>query len=135
MPVQRITQLQKGYASKWWRLAALLCWTVIQAKRLRTEGLTYRIKAFIKKALRKINHNLLLRPALRQRVLYWSRKLGMHTKLKSLLAKAQGQQQSVYSATQGFSNHPTDLHSLSPRARQIYIDLKQLIEQQKKENH
>ena len=133
MPVQRITQFQKVYTSKWGRLDDLVCWTVIQAKRLRIEGLTSRIKAFIKKVLRKVNHNLLLRPALRQRVLYWSHKLGVHAKLKSLLAKAQGKHQSVYSATQGFANPPSDLHSLSPRARQIYIDLKQCIEQ-KKEN-
>lgn len=132
---QHMAQLQSVYASRSWRVTAPLRWTFAQVKRFRAEGLNSRIKALIKKALRKINHGLLLRPALRQRVLYWSHKLGLYAKLKLLLAKTQGQHQSIYSSTQYFENQPADLQNLSPRVRQIYADLKQAIERQKKENY
>lgn len=99
------------------------------------KGLKSRLKAFVKKALRKINHELLLRPELRQRVLRWSCKLGVYAKLKSLLAKAQFQPQSVFALPQSFKNLPAEFQNLSPRAQQIYIDLKKAIVQQREDNH
>ena len=89
------------------------------------------VKAFIKNVLRKVNHELVLRPRLRQCVVCWSLKLGLQTTLKSLLTKAQGQHQSK----QYFPSQPTDFQTLSPRARKVYIDLKQAIQRHQKESH
>jgi FkbM family methyltransferase len=132
---QYLAQLHAVYASKSWRVTAPLRWMLMQVKRLRGKGLKSCIKAFVKKTLRKINYELLLRPALRQRLLHWSRKLGLHAKLKSLLADAQGQPQSFYPSSQSFENPSTGFQSLTPRARQIYINLKQAIVHHQKENH
>jgi SAM-dependent methyltransferase len=132
LSIHHILQLQGVYASKSWRVTAPLRWTYTQARLLRAKGLKSRIKAFIKKALRKIDHELLVRPALRQRVLDSCRKLGLHARLKSLRVNVHGQHQSAYSSSQYFANQPTNFQSLSPRARQIYGDLMQAIEQHKK---
>jgi FkbM family methyltransferase len=128
-------QLQRTYASNSWRITAPLRWTLTQAKRLSAEGPKSRVKAFIKKVLRKVNHDLLLRPALRQRVLRWSGKLGLYTTLKSLQLKAIGHHQSTYSDAQDFANQPASLQNLPPRARQIYAELKAAIEQHHKGYH
>jgi len=137
---KNITELQLLYASKSWQITAPLRWTVTQAKRLRAEGPKLRVKAFIKKVLRKVNHELLLRPALRKRVVRWSLKLNLHAILKSLLTKAlltqaQGQYQSLYPSKQYFPNQPADFQTLSPRARKVYVDLKQAIQHHQKESH
>ncbi len=126
--------LNAVYASKSWRLTAPLRWVFGQARRLKHEGLKSRIKAFAKKALRKINHELLLRPSLRQKLIGVSRRLGIHASLKTLLRKAQG-----HSASSTYSPYvndgglsQTNLENLSPRARQIYADLKKAVEEKKK---
>lgn len=133
-----VATLNAVYASKSWRWTAPLRWVFGQARRLKHEGLKSRIKAFAKKALRKINHELLLRPSLRQKLVGVSRRLGIHASLKTLLRKAQGHSaSSTYSLLvndAGLSQ--TNLENLSSRARQIYGDLKKTVEQKnKKGNH
>jgi SAM-dependent methyltransferase len=128
---QHLAQLRKVYASKSWRFIAPLRWVVMQVKRLRQDGLTERTKAFVKKALRKINHELLLLPGLRQKLITCFRILGLDASLKWLHAKAYGR----YTYSNGFqadqSLLPRQLKNLPPRAQQIYADLKYSIEQQK----
>lgn len=80
--------LNAVYASKSWRLTVPLRWVFGQTRRLKHEGLNSRIKAFVKKALRKINHELLLRPSLRQKIIGVSRPLGIHASLKTLIQGA-----------------------------------------------
>jgi FkbM family methyltransferase len=132
--VQHMAQLQAVYASKSWLVTAPLRWISTQAKCLRTEGITSRVKAFVKKALRKINQELLLRPALRKRVLHLIYNLGLYDQLKLLMTEALGGEQRAYSITQDFMKRPIDFQNLSPRARDIYLELKQAIEK-KREKH
>jgi hypothetical protein len=129
--------LNAVYASKSWRLTAPLRWVFGQVRRLKHEGLKSRVKAFVKKALRKINHELLLRPSLRQKLIGVSRRLGIHAALKTLLRKAQG-----YPASLTYSPFVNDgglsqanLENLSSRARQIYADLKKVVEEKNKQGN
>ena len=130
--VQYIAQLQAVYASKSWKLSAPLRWTFMQVKRLRHEGVISRLKAIVKKALRKINQELLRRPESRQWLLRWSRKLGLYEWLKSVYVKAYGRQKSFLSLRHDLRHVPTDLQSLSLQARKIHADLKAAMKHQQK---
>jgi FkbM family methyltransferase len=127
---QFFAQLHSIYASRSWRITAPFRWVSAQVKRLRREGLTTRTKKFIKKILRKINDELLLRPRARQKLILWSRKLGLKVLLKLLHAKAHGQ---IPSSNGLLSDQYslTKLENLSPRAQQIYDNLLHTIGQQK----
>lgn len=129
---QHMAQLQGLFASRSWRITSPLRWVFTQAKLLRNAGLRSRVKALIKKVLRKANHELSSRPALRERILRWSHKLGLYGWLKALQAKAQVQTHSIF--PQGSTPTPThtELQDLSPCALQIYADLKAAIQQQRK---
>ena len=132
-----IPTLNAVYASKSWRWTAPLRWVFGQARRVKNEGLKSRIKAFIKKATRKINHELLLRPSLRQKLIGVSRRLGIHASLKTLLRKAQGHPASstyLSFVKDGGLNQP-NLENLSPRARQIYADLKKAVEEKNQQGN
>ena len=113
--------LNAVYASKSWQLTAPLRWVFGQARRLKIEGLKSRIKDFAKKALRKINHELLLRPSMRLKLIGVSRRLGIHAALKTHFRKAHSQKM----AHSGSAISPFDskVQDLSPRALQIYIQL------------
>lgn len=129
---QYLTELNAVYVSKSWRLTAPLRWVFGQIKRQHNEGLTVRLKAFVIKILRKISHELLIRPRLRQQLIIWSRRLGLDAFLKRMHAKAH-----VFSNGMGAneSSVAINLENLSPRAEQIYGDLKRAIEQKKQESN
>ena len=125
-----LAALEAVHASKSWRFTSPLRWLFGQARRLRQEGFLSRVKAFFKKSLRKINHELLSRPALRHKVIGASRRLGIHATLKSLLRKSQGQSVSPNHLSRvSHEFEGLNLVRLSPRARQIYTDLKKVIEE------
>jgi SAM-dependent methyltransferase len=128
---QFLTQLHAVYGSTSWRITAPLRWLYGQARLLRQEGLKVRIKAFIKKVLRKINHELLLRPGLRKQLIGWFKILGFEAWLKSLHAKAHGQHASSSGLGSGQSSLTRQMGNLPPRAQQIYDNLKRVIELQK----
>ncbi len=128
---QFLTQLHAVYGSTSWRITAPLRWLYGQARLLRQEGLKVRIKAFIKKVLRKINHELLLRPGLRKQLIGWFKILGFEAWLKSLHAKAHGQHASSSGLGSGQSLLTRQMENLPPRAQEIYDNLKQAIELQK----
>lgn len=129
---QYLTELNAVYVSKSWRLTAPLRWVFGQIKRQHNEGLTVRLKAFVIKILRKISHELLIRPRLRKQLIIWSRRLGLDAFLKRMHAKAH-----VFSNGMGAneSSVAINLENLSPRAEQIYGDLKRAIEQKKQESN
>jgi SAM-dependent methyltransferase len=126
--------LKAVYDSKSWQLTAPLRWIFGQVRRLKHEGLKSRTKAFVKKTLRKTNHELLLRPSLRQKLICASRRLGIHAVLKTLLNKAQGYPvTTLYSSKTGnYVLNELNLESLSPRAGKIFINLKKFVEKNKK---
>lgn len=113
--------LNAVYASKSWRWTVPLRWVFGQARRLKQEGLKSSIKAFVKKALRKINHELLLRPALRQKLIVVSRRLGIYAVLKTLLRKIQSQM--MAHSGSAISSFDSKVQELSPRSLQIYMQL------------
>lgn len=132
---QHMAELQAVYASRSWQLTAPLRWAFKQTRSLRKDGLKSRIGAFSNKALRRLNHELLIRPALRQRMLNWSRKVGVHGRLKTIITKAQGYPQSFSASFQESINHSPYPEILPPRAKRIYTDLTQAIEHHQKENN
>lgn len=129
-----VAQLHAVYASTSWRLTSPLRWVFGQIKQLQREGLTSRLKAFVKKALRKIIHELQKRPKLRQIFVICSRGLGWYVFLKRVNAKVHGQQVTSNSFVTTQLPVAMNLEKLPPRARQIYDELKQAIGQIKQGN-
>ncbi len=89
---QHLTQLRNVYASKSWRVSAPLRWGFGQIKRLHREGFKARLKAFVKKTLRKINNELHRRPAFRSRMVMLGKSFGVFFLLRLLGSKAHGRQ-------------------------------------------
>jgi hypothetical protein len=117
-------------ANRSWQITAPLHWILTQTKRLRAEGPKSRVKAFIKKVLRKLNHELRLRPSMQRFVVKCCRRLGLYPMLKLLLIKAQGNSQSFSSSMQNLVNHTDQLDEKSPRLRrEIFHKLKKAIQE------
>lgn len=106
-------------------------WFFNQIGKLRQEGLRGRVIAFIKKAIRKINHELLLRPTLRSKLMGLSKKLGLFALLKKLHLKAHNQNLSLNSSQSQKLILAKHLENLSPQAQKIYDELRMAIENNK----
>lgn len=137
----RQEQINALYNSRSWRITAPLRWPVNQIHLLMQHGLRKRFKAFIKKILRKINRTLLARPKLRYRLIRLSKTIGLYNTLKKIQNKLREgpQTQSVMcTRVQVLCNEEArelNLQQLSPRAREIYRELKQAIERNKLEKN
>ena len=128
---QHLTQLHAVYNSTSWRITAAPRWFVIQIHRLKSDGLRSRLKSLVKKVLRKIDQQLLVCPRLRQRLIGCCHRLGLYPKLKVFYRKLSG----ATDFTDAFARHdsaPTELQNLSPRAQQIYFQLKEAIARRQK---
>jgi SAM-dependent methyltransferase len=119
-------QLRAVYGSRSWRITAPLRWLSMQARRLKQEGLLPRLKALIKKILRKINQKLLTRPHLRQCLITWSHKLGVYRKLKVIQSRVSGTSENVVMSGH-ISSMPVEIENMTPQARQIYEKLKEAL--------
>ena len=87
-----------------------------------------KLKVLINKILKKLNQQLLARPYLRQKVVAWCRMLGVYSKLKTFQ-----RQLAVVSANSAQRRWMLiELEHMTPRARQIYGDLKDAIVRQQK---
>ncbi len=112
--------------SRSWRLTALLRWVNLQWRLLRTKGARARIKAFVKKVTRRAATKIDSRPALRQRIVLASRRLGFYSFLRRTHAKVQANilvpDENHVSAEK--AAHKEDL---APRAREIHNQLQKAI--------
>jgi hypothetical protein len=105
-------------------------WLLVQLQLLKKYGLKIRIKAFMRKFLLKINHELLVRTTLRRKIVDVCRRIGIYTLLKRFLLDAQ------YLSTEIPSKQEKKyFENLSPRGFQIYKDLKNTIEKNTKVGH
>jgi len=129
-----IAQLQAVYASKSWRVTAPLRWVLIQAKLLCTEGPKSRIKTFIKKALRKINYELLKRPVLLQRVIRMCRKIGLYKWLRAIHEKLQFQNEKSQQELTLKKYYDSNQKVLSVKVLNVYKDLKKALSNQLESN-
>ena len=124
---QRQQQINALHKSRSWRITAPLRWPVNQIHLLKQYGFKARIKAFIKKILCKLNRILLARPKLRYRLIRLSKTIGLYKTLKKIHANLH---ESPVSQHIEFSSE-ANLEQLSPRAKKIYLELKQAIERSK----
>jgi hypothetical protein len=103
----------------------------MQTKRLQKEGLRTRLRALFKKILLMINQRLVAHPELHQRLIECSKKLGLYIKLKTPQHKIPDWVgQSGLSASS--KTIPLAIENMSPRARQIYAELKEAIARHQK---
>jgi FkbM family methyltransferase len=109
-----------------WRITAPLRWPVHQVRLLRTHGFKQRVKAVVKKVLCKVVPWVLSRPKHKSLVAQLAYKLGIAERLKPFVT-------SIFVSHQQRPHQPSvDLTSLTPRARQIYQDLKLAIKSKQK---
>jgi lipopolysaccharide biosynthesis glycosyltransferase len=126
-----VAQLQAVYNSSSWRITAPLRWPVHQLNLLRTYGFKQRAKAAVKKVLRKVVHWLISRPKLKSLAKQVVNKFFMSERLKLFVRSLLNtpQQTSHQDSSQQISEDST---VLTPRARQIYQDLKQAMQSREK---
>lgn len=107
-------------------------WFFNQIVKLRQEGLRRRVVVFIKKAIRKINHELLLRPKLRTNLIEFCKKIGLFAVLRKLYLKAYNQNLSLNSSQSQKLILAKHLENLSPHAQMIYDELRMAIKNKNK---
>jgi len=131
---EREIQLQALYSSRSWLITAPIRWVTNQARKLRREGLGARLKALIKKVLRKVSRLVSSRPVFRQRIINLSKKVGLYGYLKSLDHRLYPrcepeilERKSLIPQKIQIDNNPELVH-MTPRAREIFYDLKSALE-------
>ena len=122
--------LAEIHSSRSIRITAPLRWAGTQARRLQAEGPKARSIAFIKKLLRKATGFVTARPRLKRLVISVAERLGLAPRLRHMYRSATLNHLPANAASSD-QTLPTDLSALTPRARQIYADLKAAIEQNK----
>jgi|GEM_PF-3453983 len=118
------------------RDTAPLRWGVLQARLLRGYGLSSRIKALFKKIARPFIRRCIIfikaRPSLRSKTIVLAHRLGMYHSIRTVYDRILGHGP----ITRGFPSSaktPTlsvELSQLTPRAREIFAELKAAIKNQ-----
>lgn len=131
--------LNEVYASRSWRITKPLRWTSIQGRLLREHGIKARAVACARRIglspLRKIARHLTVNSRLRQSLVAVAKKIGIYKKLRALYHRVQRIPGFRYAGVFFTQDRvvPASLEQLTPRARQIYADLKIAIERRQKE--
>ena len=132
----REQQIHAIYQSHSWRITAPMRWCGYQAQLLRQHGLVLRFKAFVKKIIRSLLSGcavfLTCHPGFRLRCVALTKRFGIYSSLHSFYFLCVGHQY-PRNALNGAGQDLT-IDQLSPRARQIYADLKAAIESRQSEN-
>ncbi|QTP58886.1 methyltransferase domain-containing protein [Billgrantia antri] len=126
-------ELRLIYSSRSWRVTAPLRWVALQLRLLRAKGGNNRIKSLFKKVLiaglKKIILFINERPLFRSSVLFFTKKLGLEQLLRRMYKVGRVSQFSNSSATENAFN---SFEQLTPGGKEIYFELKSLIEQKKR---
>lgn len=123
---QRLQQIESIYQSRSWRITAPLRWPIHQLHLLNQYGLKVRLGAFLRKVTRRINHALLKKPRLRNRLVQLTKAIGLYKTLQKLKNNLREP-----SRQQSFQDQNVD--DLSPRARRIYEELQRATARKKAE--
>ncbi|MDN0076842.1 class I SAM-dependent methyltransferase [Crenobacter sp. SG2303] len=120
-------QLYAVLASRSWQITKPLRWCGLQARRLRDEGFVSRAKALVKKIGRPVVKRAMefvnARPVLRKNIIELINRLGLYERIRRRYWILQGKTHKVSPLVIGRS-FVNEFSDLSPRARQIYADLK-----------
>jgi hypothetical protein len=128
---QRCQELDAVYSSKSWRMTALFRWPVHQLRLIREFGLRNRLKALVRKILRRTNHYLHVRPVLRNRLLRLSQKIGIYNMLKRVRDRLREGQTGVGDMAARERSSQRSYAQLTPHAQRIYAALNKTVEEQK----
>lgn len=127
---EALKQLNAVYASTSWRITAPLRWISFQFRLLHQNGPISRIKAVTKKVLLRLMAFATGKPQLKRFATACARRLGLTNRLRQLYLGAHSSTGNPYHK----QAIPHELSNLTPRAREIYQQLKQAIEDRKGQN-
>lgn len=122
-----------------WRLTYPLRWGTLQLRRLKERYVSSCFRAFARKLIRQIAYQgfdfVAKRPGLRTRCIAWAQKTGIYSMLHAYYWRHVFPASVCSISTESLQcgRRSCELEKLTPRARQIYADLKDAIMQQEKE--
>jgi FkbM family methyltransferase len=131
-------QISAIHNSTSWRITAPLRWPLHQFRLLRQHGFKARFKSIVKKILSKVLPFIATRPKLKDWSMRLANCLGVNERLKPFvhtILQSKLSEVLTISAGIGKEHLLVDEINLTPRAREIYNDLKMAIAQQHKKVH
>lgn len=137
---QALQTIEAVYASTSWKVTMPLRWLGAQARHLKREGLAARTEALMKKLARSLlrgsTRYIDSRPGLRMRIVGLAHRFGIYQKLRvfysRLSANKQSQLPDICTVVQSIQSDEDAFSHLTPRARQIYDQLKTMVEKKNK---
>jgi O-antigen chain-terminating methyltransferase len=125
--------LHDVFNSRSWRITAPLRWWGLQVRRLREQGFRARTKVLIKKIAQSFFRQcfafIAANPVLRNRAVVLAQRTGVYQSFRSVYRGLldHGHPMRTSAGHPLMPNHPTELSQLTPRAQEIYAELKSAI--------